>query len=85
MALAFGKVFFNLSDRGLRRADSDLPDPMIDNGELSGLMQMSSLGEGIQILSAVNRRAEVEGVARELRRLARDEGLCWNEMAIMSS
>ncbi|MBC2723415.1 helicase-exonuclease AddAB subunit AddB [Desulfosporosinus sp.] len=38
--------------------------------------------EGIQVLSAVNRRAEVEGVARELRRLARDEGLCWNEMAI---
>jgi len=42
------------------------------------------LQAGIQILSAVNRRAEVEGVARELRRLARDEGLCWNEMAIMS-
>ena len=42
------------------------------------------LSEGIQVLSAVNRRAEVEGVARELRRLARDEGLCWNEMAIMS-
>ncbi|MDR3601907.1 MAG: helicase-exonuclease AddAB subunit AddB [Desulfosporosinus sp.] len=44
----------------------------------------SSLGEGIQIVSAVNRRAEVEGVARELRRLARDEGLCWNEMAVMT-
>jgi len=42
------------------------------------------LGEGIQILSAVNRRAEVEGVARELRRLARDEGLSWNEMAVMT-
>jgi len=42
------------------------------------------LCDGIQVLSAVNRRAEVEGVARELRRLARDEGLCWNEMAIMS-
>lgn len=44
----------------------------------------SPLGEGIQILSAVNRRSEVEGVARELRRLARDEGLCWNEMAVMT-
>jgi ATP-dependent helicase/nuclease subunit B len=44
----------------------------------------SSLGEGIQIFSAVNRRSEVEGVARELRRLARDKGLCWNEMAVMS-
>ena len=40
--------------------------------------------EGIQIFSAVNRRAEVEGVARELRRLARDEGICWNEMAVMT-
>lgn len=38
--------------------------------------------EGIQVFSAVNRRAEVEGVARELRRLARDEGFCWNEMAV---
>lgn len=42
------------------------------------------LNAGIQILSAVNRRAEVEGVARELRRLARDEGLRWNEMAVMT-
>ncbi len=39
---------------------------------------------GIEIISAVNRRAEVEGVARELRRLARDEGFGWNEMAITS-
>ena len=46
--------------------------------------ETSPLGEGIQILSAVNRRAEVEGVARELRRLARDEALCWNEMAVMT-
>ena len=44
----------------------------------------SPLGEGIQILSAVNRRSEVEGVAQELRRLARDKGLCWNEMAVMT-
>ena len=44
----------------------------------------SPLGEGIQIFSAVNRRAEVEGVARELRRLARDNELCWNEMAVMT-
>ena len=44
----------------------------------------SLLREGIQILSGVNRRAEVEGVARELRRLARDEGLKWNEMAVMT-
>jgi len=44
----------------------------------------SSQGEGIRIFSAVNRRAEVEGVALELRRLARDEGLIWNEMAVMT-
>lgn len=43
-----------------------------------------SLGAGIQIVSAVNRRTEVEGVARELRRLARDKGLRWNEMAVMT-
>ncbi|AET68349.1 helicase-exonuclease AddAB, AddB subunit [Desulfosporosinus orientis DSM 765] len=39
---------------------------------------------GIQIISAVNQRVEVERVAQELRRLARDEGLCWNEMAVLS-
>ncbi|HEY8875744.1 MAG TPA: helicase-exonuclease AddAB subunit AddB [Desulfosporosinus sp.] len=48
------------------------------------VMTECTLGAGIQIFSAVNRRAEVEGVARELRRLARDEGLCWNEMAVMT-
>lgn len=44
----------------------------------------SLLGEGIQIFSAVNRRNEVERVARELRSLARDQGLSWNEMAVMT-
>lgn len=43
-----------------------------------------SLGAGIQIFSAVNRRAEVEGIAQDLRRLARDEGFRWNEMAVMT-
>ncbi|AFQ44158.1 helicase-exonuclease AddAB subunit AddB [Desulfosporosinus meridiei] len=43
-----------------------------------------SLTNGIQVFSAVNRRAEVEGAARELRRLARDEGHSWNEMAVTS-
>lgn len=41
-------------------------------------------GPGIQILSAVNRRAEVEGIARELRRLARDGGLFWKDMSVMT-
>ncbi len=44
----------------------------------------SPLREGVQIISTVNRRAEVEGVARELRSLARDEGFSWNEMAVMT-
>jgi ATP-dependent helicase/nuclease subunit B len=57
--------------------------PMSDLNEFP-INEESPLGEGIQIFSAVNRRAEVEGVARELRRLARDEGLCWNEMAVMT-
>ncbi|EGW36895.1 ATP-dependent nuclease subunit B [Desulfosporosinus sp. OT] len=59
------------------------PSPM---SKLNGfsINPESPLGDGIRIFSAVNRRAEVEGVARELRRLARDEGLCWNEMAVMT-
>lgn len=58
-------------------------DPATKLSEFS-VIEESPLGEGIQIFSAVNRRAEVEGVARELRRLARDEGLIWNEMAVMT-
>ena len=69
--------------------------PTVAYGEVQSHAPMSKLNEspvnpespmveGIQILSAVNRRAELEGVARELRRLARDEGLCWNEMAVMT-
>ena len=69
--------------------------PTVAYGEVQNYAPMSTLnespvnienplGEGIQIFSAVNRRAEVEGVAQELRRLARDKGLCWNEMAVMT-
>ncbi|MHB1651910.1 MAG: helicase-exonuclease AddAB subunit AddB [Desulfitobacteriaceae bacterium] len=39
---------------------------------------------GVHWVAAVNRRAEVDGVARELRRLAREEGFRWQEMAILS-
>jgi len=56
--------------------------PTVPYGEVQA--EENPLGEGIQILSAVNRRAEVEGVARELRRIARDEGLRWNEMAVIT-
>ncbi|KUO77835.1 MAG: helicase-exonuclease AddAB subunit AddB [Desulfosporosinus sp. BRH_c37] len=58
--------------------------PTVAYGDEAVINPESLLSEGIQILSAVNRRAEVEGVARQLRRLARDEGLCWNEMSIMT-
>jgi len=40
--------------------------------------------QGIRLFSAVNRRAEVHGVARELRRLAREEGLRWSDMAVVT-
>ncbi|WP_372503687.1 helicase-exonuclease AddAB subunit AddB [Acididesulfobacillus acetoxydans] len=38
----------------------------------------------IRIAAAPNRRAEVEGTAREVLRLARDEGLHWYEMALLT-
>ena len=57
---------------------------LTENTLTESTLTESTLTEGIQVLSAVNRRAEVEGVAGELRRLARDENLRWNEIAIMS-
>jgi ATP-dependent helicase/nuclease subunit B len=38
---------------------------------------------GIRLFAAVNRRAEVEGAAREILRAARDEGLRWRDMAVI--
>ncbi|MDA8229051.1 MAG: helicase-exonuclease AddAB subunit AddB [Desulfitobacterium hafniense] len=38
----------------------------------------------IKIFSVVNRRSEAEHVARELRKLARDEGYRWNEIAVLT-
>ncbi|KLU58845.1 ATP-dependent helicase/deoxyribonuclease subunit B [Peptococcaceae bacterium CEB3] len=38
----------------------------------------------IRIATAPNRRAEVEGAAGEILRLARDEGLHWDEMALLT-
>jgi len=59
--------------------------PTVAYGEVtSPTLEESPLGEEIQIVSSVSRRAEVEGVALDLRRLARDEGLRWNEMAVMT-
>lgn len=40
--------------------------------------------QGIALFSTANRRAEVEGVARELRRLAREEGKLWRELTVMT-
>ncbi|GAB6174601.1 helicase-exonuclease AddAB subunit AddB [Paradesulfitobacterium aromaticivorans] len=38
----------------------------------------------VHIAAAPNPRAEVEGIAREMRKLARVQGLRWQEMAILS-
>ncbi|MDH2332313.1 helicase-exonuclease AddAB subunit AddB [Paenibacillus polymyxa] len=38
--------------------------------------------EGIKLYTAANRRAELEGAVREMRRLARDEGARYREMAL---
>lgn len=38
---------------------------------------------GIHLFAAVHRRAEVEGIAREVLRLAREEGYRWRDMAIV--
>ncbi|MEI7028188.1 helicase-exonuclease AddAB subunit AddB [Paenibacillus sp. y28] len=38
---------------------------------------------GIELREAANRRAEVEGAAREMIRLARDEGLRWRDMTVL--
>lgn len=38
--------------------------------------------EGIQLYAAANRRAELEGAVREMRRLVRDEGARYREMAL---
>ncbi|MDK2821426.1 MAG: ATP-dependent helicase/nuclease subunit [Clostridia bacterium] len=39
--------------------------------------------EGIRLISAANRRVEVEAAAREILRLAREEKLSWREIAVM--
>ncbi|MEA4902093.1 helicase-exonuclease AddAB subunit AddB [Desulfitobacterium sp.] len=46
--------------------------------------QIDQKKQGIRLFSAVNRREEVHGVARELRRLAREEGLRWSNMAVVT-
>lgn len=43
----------------------------------------TSAPERIQLQQAVNRRAEVEGVAREILHLVRDEGYRWRDIAIL--
>ncbi|MFB7812688.1 helicase-exonuclease AddAB subunit AddB [Paenibacillus chitinolyticus] len=39
--------------------------------------------EQLSLYAAVNRRAEAEGVAREMTRLAREQGVRWRDMAVM--
>jgi len=40
-------------------------------------------GKGLAIVEAANRRMEVEGVARDMVRLCRDEGYRWRDMGIL--
>nr|WP_273483429.1 helicase-exonuclease AddAB subunit AddB [Desulforamulus ruminis] len=39
--------------------------------------------KGVKLAACANRRAEVEAAARELTRLARDQGLRWRDMVVM--
>ncbi|GGK28287.1 ATP-dependent helicase/deoxyribonuclease subunit B [Caldalkalibacillus thermarum] len=39
--------------------------------------------ERVEVLAAVNRRAEVEGIAREILRLVRDEHYRWRDFAVL--
>ncbi|OUM90117.1 MAG: helicase-exonuclease AddAB subunit AddB [Bacillus thermozeamaize] len=48
------------------------------DGQVSGIVP-----DAVQLLPAVNRRAEVEGVAREILHLVRDQGYRFRDVAIM--
>jgi ATP-dependent helicase/nuclease subunit B len=48
-----------------------------------GSVPQRSMEEQLVIKEAVNRRAEVEGAARDMLRLAREQGVRWKEMAVM--
>ncbi|AFM00631.1 MULTISPECIES: helicase-exonuclease AddAB subunit AddB [Desulfitobacterium] len=39
---------------------------------------------GIALFPAANKRAEIEGIARELRRLAREEGKMWRDCSVVT-
>lgn len=47
-----------------------------------GSSQQEQVPQGLSLHSADNRRAEVEGALREMRRLAREEGVRYREMAV---
>jgi ATP-dependent helicase/nuclease subunit B len=44
---------------------------------------LGSLEEQLSVCEAANRRAETEGVAREMLRLAREHGARWRDMAVL--
>lgn len=48
-----------------------------------GTTAPQDLGRALALRRAGNRRAEVEGAAREMVRLAREEGVRWREMALL--
>ncbi|GGG56187.1 ATP-dependent helicase/deoxyribonuclease subunit B [Paenibacillus radicis (ex Gao et al. 2016)] len=52
-----------------------LPDP--------SLLEAENPACGLSLHAAANRRAEVEAVARDIVRRAREEGLRWRDMAVM--
>lgn len=45
---------------------------------------LNHYSQGVALSSATNKRAEVEGVAREIRRLAREEGKKWRDCVVIS-
>lgn len=61
-------------------------DSPTDTNEQTDELERAGTDEpgSLRIAAAPNRRAEAEGIARELRRLARVEGLRWQEMAVLS-
>ncbi|MCM3698559.1 helicase-exonuclease AddAB subunit AddB [Paenibacillus macerans] len=52
-------------------------------GPWPGTTAPTDLGHALSLRRAGNRRAEVEGAAREMVRLAREEGVRWRDMALL--
>ncbi|WP_100398670.1 helicase-exonuclease AddAB subunit AddB [Bacillus sp. FJAT-44742] len=55
----------------------------LENSYEARPLSPASCGDAVHIFSAVHRRAEVEGVAREVLRLVREEGYRYQDIAIL--